>query len=89
MCIRDRAQTERSTRLLERALAINQRLERDGEAIKNLSYLSLIARDRGDFDLALRLNEQILTVSERRDDQRGIAAYGGPPMPPGPEIAPR
>jgi len=22
------------------------------------------------------------------DDQRGIAAYGGPPMPPGPEIAP-
>ncbi|HWT16251.1 MAG TPA: tetratricopeptide repeat protein, partial [Patescibacteria group bacterium] len=35
------AQTERSTRLLERALAINQRLERDGEAIKNLSYLSL------------------------------------------------
>ena len=67
------AQTERSTRLLERALAINQRLQRDGEAIKNLSYLSLIARDRGDLDLALRLNEQILAVSERRDDLRGIA----------------
>ena len=64
---------EDAMKMLERALAINQRLEREGEAIKNLSYLSLIARDRGDYDLSLKLNRDILDIAERRDDARGIA----------------
>ena len=64
---------EDAMKMLERALAINQRLEREGEAIKNLSYLSLIARDRGDYDLSLKLNRDILDISQRRDDARGIA----------------
>jgi diguanylate cyclase (GGDEF)-like protein len=63
---------DEATRRLERALAINQRLEREGEALKNLSYLSLIARDRGDYDLSLKLNRDILEISMRRDDARGI-----------------
>lgn len=64
---------EDAMKMLERALAINQRLEREGEAIKNLSHLSLIARDRGDYDLSLKLNRDILDISQRRDDARGIA----------------
>ena len=64
---------ERAMPMLEQALTTNQRLGREGEAVKNLSYLSLIARDRGDYDLSLKLNRDILDISQRRDDARGVA----------------
>ena len=66
-------QVERATAMLDKALKINLRLGREGDANKNRSYLALIARDRGDFDLAQRLNEDVLASSERLGDLRGIA----------------
>ena len=66
-------QVERATTMLDEALKINLRLGREGDANKNRSYLALIARDRGDFDLAQRLNEDVLASSERLGDLRGIA----------------
>jgi diguanylate cyclase (GGDEF)-like protein len=67
------AQAERAAVMLERALEINRRLDRPGEAVKNLSYLSLIARDAGDFDHSLKLNDEVLALSEAQGNLRGIA----------------
>ncbi|WP_395790228.1 diguanylate cyclase domain-containing protein [Aquimonas sp.] len=67
------AQTDRSQAMFERALAINRALQRPGEVLKNLSYLSLIARDRGDLDRSLALNDEVLALSEAEGNLRGIA----------------
>jgi tetratricopeptide (TPR) repeat protein len=67
------ARAERSALMLERALEINRRLQRPGEAMKYLSYLSLIARDLGDFDRSLALNDEVLALSEAEGNLRGIA----------------
>ena len=66
-------QVERASAMLDQALTINLKLGREGDANKNRSYLALIARDRGDLDLAQRLNEDLLASSERLGDLRGIA----------------
>ncbi len=66
-------QVERAVVMLDQALKINLKLGREGDANKNRSYLALIARDRGDLDLAQRLNEDVLASSERLGDLRGIA----------------
>lgn len=66
-------QVERAVVMLDQALKINLKLGREGDANKNRSYLALIARDRGDFDLARRLNDDVLASSERLGDLRGIA----------------
>jgi tetratricopeptide (TPR) repeat protein len=64
---------ERARAQLQRSLELNLSAGRERDADANRHYLGQIARDVGDYALALSLHEQVLAHSEQRGDQQGIA----------------